>query len=716
MPLVVADRVQQTGTANTTVSFTLSGSVTGFQTFAVIGNTNTTYYAATDNSGSWEVGIGTYSTTGPTLTRTTILSSSNSGSAVTFSGTVAVFVTYPSETSVSDGKTNVIEVNSTDAALRITQTGTGNALLVQDSSPDSSPFVVDASGNVGIGTTTPDTLLHLAGADTAVIRLENTDNSLVADQIIGGLEFEKTDPSGAGAGVVGGLRMYSQDSIGASTYLALSTSNSTAGQNNVERMRIDSAGNVNIATGGALGVGIAADSSITVSVDKTYTTNGTRIGLDLNTSITDSTLTASRSNYGILNVNTVTQSTALGANTLTNYGQYNQVYNGSANDVTSNATTMFGTRSLATNRAAGTVSTLYGAYNQTVNSRSGSTTASMFGAYNNSTVTLGTATTAYGTYNEVQIDGGTLTTAYGTFNFFDHNGGTLTNAIGSFTNFDGTIGKKLGHIVETGSTLDFGTTGDPATANRTVTFGVVPDTSTWVSQRLGSFSTAATNTETALTVGSASTITSELLFDTTNNVATNGYGTGELASIVAINAGSTNIGELKVFVANSEMQVWVSEASANYVLMYSPIRFFNGLSDLNWYEENTWTPVVADASTGGNVSATAAVGAFTRIGNMVTLTFSVTNLSTVGLTAANDLFIRGLPFAAKSLSGTQYFTGAVMLGSTTVVVSPTLSITDNTAYMRIAENIAGAAFDYMVVSEFTSGSADIYGSITYLAA
>jgi hypothetical protein len=101
MALVLADRVQQTATANTTVSFTLSGSVTGFQSFSVIGNTNTTYYAATDGSGNWEVGIGTYSTTGPTLTRTTILSSSNSGSAVTFSGTVNVFVTYPSGKSVS---------------------------------------------------------------------------------------------------------------------------------------------------------------------------------------------------------------------------------------------------------------------------------------------------------------------------------------------------------------------------------------------------------------------------------------------------------------------------------------------------------------------------------------------------------------------------------------------------------------------------------------
>jgi len=100
MALVLADRVQQTGTANTTVSFTLSGSVTGFQSFSVVGNTNTTYYSATDASGNWEVGIGTYAT-GGTLTRTTILSSSNSGSAVTFSGTVSVLLTYPSGKSVN---------------------------------------------------------------------------------------------------------------------------------------------------------------------------------------------------------------------------------------------------------------------------------------------------------------------------------------------------------------------------------------------------------------------------------------------------------------------------------------------------------------------------------------------------------------------------------------------------------------------------------------
>ena len=122
MALVLADRVQQTGTANTTVSFTLSGSVSGYQSFAAIGNTNTTYYSAFDVSGNWEVGVGTYSTTGPTLTRTTILSSSNSGSAVTFSGTVYVFVTYPSTRSV-----NLDQVGTTALAP---QFASSNGLLV----------------------------------------------------------------------------------------------------------------------------------------------------------------------------------------------------------------------------------------------------------------------------------------------------------------------------------------------------------------------------------------------------------------------------------------------------------------------------------------------------------------------------------------------------------------------------------------------------------
>ena len=96
MPLVVKDRVKETSTTVGTGTYTLAGAATGFQSFSVIGNGNTTYYTATDGT-NWEVGIGTYTSSGTTLARTTILASSNAGSAVNWgAGTRDVFVTYPS--------------------------------------------------------------------------------------------------------------------------------------------------------------------------------------------------------------------------------------------------------------------------------------------------------------------------------------------------------------------------------------------------------------------------------------------------------------------------------------------------------------------------------------------------------------------------------------------------------------------------------------------
>lgn len=99
MALVVKDRVQETTTTSGTGTVTLAGAVSGFQSFSVIGNGNTTYYAIT-NGTAWEVGLGTYTTSGTTLSRDTIYESSNSGSAISLSGTSNVFCTYPAEKSV----------------------------------------------------------------------------------------------------------------------------------------------------------------------------------------------------------------------------------------------------------------------------------------------------------------------------------------------------------------------------------------------------------------------------------------------------------------------------------------------------------------------------------------------------------------------------------------------------------------------------------------
>jgi hypothetical protein len=126
MALIVADRVQETTLTTGTSDYALLGAKTGFQSFgAVMANSDTTYYAVTDGI-EWEVGVGTYSTTGPTMVRTTILSSSNSGSAVNWpAGTKNIFLSYAASKSsyldtsgallVAD---KIVHTGDTDTAIR----------------------------------------------------------------------------------------------------------------------------------------------------------------------------------------------------------------------------------------------------------------------------------------------------------------------------------------------------------------------------------------------------------------------------------------------------------------------------------------------------------------------------------------------------------------------------------------------------------------------
>jgi len=102
MAIVVKDRVKETTTTTGTGTITLAGVVSGFQSFAAIGDGNQTFYTIYDSvAGDWEVGIGTYTSSGTTLSRDVVLESSNSGSAVNFgAGDKDVFCTYPAEQSV----------------------------------------------------------------------------------------------------------------------------------------------------------------------------------------------------------------------------------------------------------------------------------------------------------------------------------------------------------------------------------------------------------------------------------------------------------------------------------------------------------------------------------------------------------------------------------------------------------------------------------------
>jgi hypothetical protein len=161
MALVVADRVKETTTTAGTGTVTLLGASTGYQSFAAIGNGNETYYTiAGQTTSEWEVGIGTYTSSGTTLSRTTVLASSNSGNLVSFSaGTKDVFVTYPAGRSVYDDleltaaaaqlqATNGIVVNSATVTANYTIPSGSNAMSAGPVTVNSGVTVTVSSGSI----------------------------------------------------------------------------------------------------------------------------------------------------------------------------------------------------------------------------------------------------------------------------------------------------------------------------------------------------------------------------------------------------------------------------------------------------------------------------------------------------------------------------------------------------------------------------------------
>jgi hypothetical protein len=164
MALVLADRVRETSTTVGTGTFTLAGAVTGYASFSVVGNANTTYYCiANQNTSEWEVGIGTYTVSGTTLSRDTVLSNSL-GTLVNINfsaGTKDVFVTYPSEKSVNVDASGLL---TAPAGL-----GTGVPSALNTNVGSAGAFVVNGGA---LGTPSSGTVTHLTG--TASININGT--------------------------------------------------------------------------------------------------------------------------------------------------------------------------------------------------------------------------------------------------------------------------------------------------------------------------------------------------------------------------------------------------------------------------------------------------------------------------------------------------------------------------------------------------------------
>ena len=327
----------------------------------------------------------------------------------------------------------VISLSSTSDALRITQTGAGNAILVEDStSPDNSPFVVDASGNVGIGTTTPNTNLTVLGNVSAVGRLY-IDDSSVFDPDGNGIQIRQRS-SGYGARIAwldgtGNPNIAITKNILGS--MCFYTSGNVGGGN--EKMVIDSTGNVGIGTTTPAAL---LDVRGDVFVNGLTVGNG-RYNSNTNTAFGYSALSST--------VQYNTYNTAIGYSTLTLLSglsaKYNTAVGGNALRVntTGQWNTAVGLNALAANSTGG-YNTAVGVYSLWANVSGMYNVAVGVNALINSTAD--TDNVAVGRNSLYTNNGGDGNIAIGTYSLQANTLGSNNVAIGVDSVFSNTIGSS----------------------------------------------------------------------------------------------------------------------------------------------------------------------------------------------------------------------------------------------------------------------------------
>jgi hypothetical protein len=157
----------------------------------------------------------------------------------------------------------------------------------------------------------------------------------------------------------------------------------------------------------------------------------------------------------------------------------------------------------------------------------------------------------------------------------------------------------------------------------------------------------------------------------------------------------------------------ISAAGAGQIAFPATQNASANANTLDDYEEGTWTPVVADATTGGNTATGSFSGTYTKIGNLVFVSATLNNINTSGMTGGNALLVRSLPFVSSNgpdVVGSCFLDRITFTGFVAPYVAPNNSVID------FRESISNTLDAALTVSDVNvSGGSDIFLSVTYLA-
>ena len=318
---------------------------------------------------------------------------------------------------------------------------------------------------------------------------------------------------------------------------------------------------------------------------------------------------------------------------------------------------------------------------------------------NTNTPTLASGVGTQGDYYVVSVAGATDLdgiTNWGVGDWAAFNGSVWQRveggADGNFVNLDVT-----GTATVTGEILANG--GIALGDNDLVTFGVGDDltlshngSNSYITNTTGILVLQGTNSGTWVLNGSG-----QAVFKTDANAVILGHGSGE--KFRTVTTGVSVTGNVAVTSGNG--------------IDFSATAGTGTSELLDDYEEGTWTPVISDNSSGGNLgSASIGQALYTKIGRTVFLSANLTNIVTTDMTAGNLLFIQGLPFAS---SASNFAIGNVNTATVdfNTRVYPFCQIGTNASVLTFAASGAGSTRSNIIVSNITSGTSDIALTITY---